>query len=233
MTLTAALTAGPVGPSDKIGNINRDLVMRTSREDGKLLKADEPSMPLDVVFSSTFNQPNANLQIWQSSTTISNLQYHYVFGAELSSPFTIHITDLPSSVPTPTQTYVAFDYFAIYSNVSNSGPQASTVDSKNPLVIPTSGAPGLKNTTVNFRYYVLAPQTAQCTLLGEFSKFITVSKQRITSISAISTGVTVFLTGAPSEKVDIWFVKSVSAVPNFIVLSTTLNQNGSGSVTCN
>lgn len=34
MALTAALTAGPVGPSDSIGHINRDLVMHTAREDG-------------------------------------------------------------------------------------------------------------------------------------------------------------------------------------------------------
>lgn len=34
MALTAALTAGPVGPSDSIGHIDRDLVMHTAREDG-------------------------------------------------------------------------------------------------------------------------------------------------------------------------------------------------------
>lgn len=139
-------------------------------------------MPLDVLFSSTFSSPSntANIQLWQSSTTISNLQYHYVFASKLPSPFTLHVSDLPNTPST--SNYVAFDYYAIYNNATNQGAQAASFTSSNPLVIPVSGGPGLKNATVEFKYYVVAPVTQGCTVLGEFSKFITVSKQRVQCI---------------------------------------------------
>jgi len=73
-TTIAALSAGPVGPSDMIGRLNKSThpsfsikllqerlnvlqyhiarIMQTCREDGLLLKPDRPATPLDAVFSS-------------------------------------------------------------------------------------------------------------------------------------------------------------------------------------
>ena len=42
------LTRGPVSPSDKIGLINRTLVMRTCTEDGTLLQPDAPIRAIDA-----------------------------------------------------------------------------------------------------------------------------------------------------------------------------------------
>jgi hypothetical protein len=48
--LLAALSAGPVGIGDQIGKTNRDIVMRTCREDGILIKPDVPIAAIDACF---------------------------------------------------------------------------------------------------------------------------------------------------------------------------------------
>lgn len=144
-----------------------------------MIKADTPAMPLDVLFSSTFSSPSgtSKIQLWESSTTISGNVYHYVFASQLTGPFTLKVTDLPGAYES--DKFVAFDYYAIYNNATN---QALALDATTPLVIPQSGGPGLPNATVSFRYYVMAPVAGPCVVLGEFSKFITVSKQRVQCI---------------------------------------------------
>lgn len=50
--LISNLSAGLVGPSDKIGAADKDLLMRTCRKDGLLLKPDRPATPIDLMFLS-------------------------------------------------------------------------------------------------------------------------------------------------------------------------------------
>ncbi|MHA1372232.1 MAG: hypothetical protein ACTSRA_21235, partial [Promethearchaeota archaeon] len=69
--LTAVLSGGPVAPSDKIGNENKELLMKTCRSDGLLLKPDKPATPIDYMFrehekyyiTMTFNKKPSGL-IW-------------------------------------------------------------------------------------------------------------------------------------------------------------------------
>src|SRR5262249_9521524 len=48
--LLAALSSGPVGIGDEIGCSDRDIIMRTCREDGVLVKPDVPIAALDRCF---------------------------------------------------------------------------------------------------------------------------------------------------------------------------------------
>ncbi|MFX0098308.1 MAG: hypothetical protein ACFFCS_01930 [Candidatus Hodarchaeota archaeon] len=48
--LAAALSAGPVAPSDKLGNEDVELLMKTCRSDGLLLKPDKPATVIDLMF---------------------------------------------------------------------------------------------------------------------------------------------------------------------------------------
>jgi hypothetical protein len=50
-TLVSSLIAGPVGPADAIGKLNRTRVMQACRADGTLLKPHAPAMNLDSTFS--------------------------------------------------------------------------------------------------------------------------------------------------------------------------------------
>lgn len=51
--LLAALSTGPVGIGDRIGCADRDLIMRTCREDGVLVKPDAPLAALDHCFRAS------------------------------------------------------------------------------------------------------------------------------------------------------------------------------------
>lgn len=55
----ATLSTGPVGPSDSLGHMNHDLVMRTCAADGLILKPDKPATPLDAVFEQGFANASA------------------------------------------------------------------------------------------------------------------------------------------------------------------------------
>ena len=46
-TYVAALSSGPMGPSDTVGHANRTLVLATCMSDGRLLKPSRPAFPLD------------------------------------------------------------------------------------------------------------------------------------------------------------------------------------------
>lgn len=43
----AALSAGPIGPGDRIGNSNKDILLKTCMPDGRLLKPGVPAMAID------------------------------------------------------------------------------------------------------------------------------------------------------------------------------------------
>ena len=49
-TYVAALSGGPVGPSDSVGGANKTLIMATCMADGRLLKPTRPAMSLDKSF---------------------------------------------------------------------------------------------------------------------------------------------------------------------------------------
>lgn len=49
-TYIAALSGGPVGPSDAVGGANKTLIMATCMADGRLLKPTRPAMSLDKSF---------------------------------------------------------------------------------------------------------------------------------------------------------------------------------------
>jgi hypothetical protein len=66
LTVQAILSGGPVAPSDKINHLNKEILMRTCRNDGVLLKPDKPATPIDLMFkkhatyyiTQTYNEKN-------------------------------------------------------------------------------------------------------------------------------------------------------------------------------
>jgi len=201
-TLVAALSAGPVGPSDAVGKINKDLVMKTCTASGLLLKADQPALPLDVAFSSTFSSA-ALLQVSGTFSQFGSNSWHYILAAELTAPFTITAADLGLAGVNS----VVYDYFKLTNRTANVMP----FDDTHPLQIAQASYDVNENAVdaVPFHYFVVAPVLSSgWILLGEIDKFVTLSHQRFSSIESTSTGVTVTLTGMPGETVLVGFVRS-------------------------
>ncbi|MFX0183662.1 MAG: hypothetical protein ACFE95_11320 [Candidatus Hodarchaeota archaeon] len=72
-TLVSILSAGLVGPADQIGFLNRELLMKTCRSDGVLLKPDRPATPIDLMF-----QCHSKYYIISTETQKGDLTWNYV-----------------------------------------------------------------------------------------------------------------------------------------------------------
>eukprot|EP01113_Clastostelium_recurvatum_P009751 TRINITY_DN1473_c0_g1_i3.p1 TRINITY_DN1473_c0_g1~~TRINITY_DN1473_c0_g1_i3.p1 ORF type:complete len:308 (-),score=82.29 TRINITY_DN1473_c0_g1_i3:96-1019(-) len=224
-TLVAVLTAGPIGPSDAVGHMDRDLVMHSCRQDGLLLKADHPAMPLDAVFVETFSSPSV-LQVLESSTFIDGVRVQYVMAAGLNESFTIKASDLPHA--SAASTFYVVDYFALFYNQSTSW--MSVVNASHPLVVPAAGYPEIG--LVPFHYYIFTEKSTGCSMLGELGKFITLSKQRVKGIHTDAQGMHVQLMGAPGEQVEFVFLKEGSGQVEVARVAQKLDNTGSGTITC-
>lgn len=75
--LLSAMSGGPVGIGDRIGRTNRDIVMRTCDDDGRLL---QPDVPIGLIDDCLFGSPARGERLaWATaSTTIGEATWTYV-----------------------------------------------------------------------------------------------------------------------------------------------------------
>jgi hypothetical protein len=211
-TLVAALSCGPVGPSDMIGSINKTRVMQTCRKDGLLLKPDRPALPVESIFIVQFTQEDTNLiQVWETFSAFDNgdLSWHYILAADLARPFLLTVADCQDlkgqsmifSFYDIANTLTLFDSthpFKIPAQKSTSGPSYTYTSPEYSLNEVESQDENKNNNNnkapphkVNFNYYVTAPILDNgWVVLGETSKFVTMSAQRITEVVTISNNAT-------------------------------------------
>lgn len=125
-TLVSSLLAGPVGPSDAIGWLNRTRVMQTCRDDGILLKPHHPAMNLDSTYTAALQSstPTTVLNadgiphVW-GTTMSANFSaaavpplHHLVLFANVSSPgYDVHLRELLRNEQQLMQSY---DVRAVY-----------------------------------------------------------------------------------------------------------------------
>ncbi|MBN2150177.1 MAG: hypothetical protein JW839_01900 [Candidatus Lokiarchaeota archaeon] len=76
--LAAALSGGPVAPSDKIGNEDVGLIMKTCRSDGLLLKPDKPATPVDLMFKQ-----HAKYYVTSTFSKKESFTWHYLHVSNL------------------------------------------------------------------------------------------------------------------------------------------------------
>eukprot|EP01047_Picozoa_sp_COSAG01_P027782 COSAG01_NODE_1845_length_9070_cov_16.651806_1_plen_809_part_00 len=116
-TLVSALLAGPVGPADAIGSLNRSRVMRSCRADGVLLKPHAPAMNLDSTFAQAISgdgrqtfiglesvwattmsanaSPSSPTQTGTAAAAAAPSAHHLLFFANISSSgYTVHTSEL-------------------------------------------------------------------------------------------------------------------------------------------
>ena len=181
--LVSALSCGAIGPSDKIGYVDKSLILKVCRADGLLLKPDKPATPLDKCFMP--DGPSGD--VWDTYVRLGGKQWHYLLVANQPMPCEITLADLGLA-----SSYVVLD--------SDSG-KLATFDATNHLVVGpmTSERP---DRVMPFRYFIMAPRDETgIAFLGEIDKFITVSRERFTAISTNSR--TVAFTGSPGEVVKL------------------------------
>jgi len=86
-TYVSALSGGPVGPGDSIGNTDKELIMKTCMPDGRLLKPEVPVMTIDSNFyTKAFDDDSLGVTgyVWRAYTTHNGLYYFNIFATSLS-----------------------------------------------------------------------------------------------------------------------------------------------------
>ena len=211
--------------------------MSYSMPDGRLLKTTHPAMSLDSTFlkralgtkgpdgqmTAAFTEVRMNSSVMYSHYSIALLlqvsrhSWYYVMAADLQEDYAMAITELPPTRNTFPQTYmkaVAFQYDVRTGKVLN----IQDVTSTSQITVSKCGKS-------DFKYMVIAPILPNgVALLGELSKFITVSETRFVDLDTSTELTSVSLFGVPSEKVTVTLYNTTSAA--YSMVDCVIDTNG-------
>ncbi|XP_072031491.1 uncharacterized protein [Amphiura filiformis] len=214
-SVVATLSTGPVGPGDMIGYANATLIMRSCNAEGKLLQPSRPAMTVTgSILALAFGNgtPKAlSGMIWSTYSEIpygmSKIVFGHVLVLEVGSVtmLTPSSADLGSNMMPPSMVY------------SDNDPLNSVAqfDEKVHLTLQPL-------TDRDFQLWHTTPimklRNNTVLILGELSKWVKVSPDRITDISLTQEALSLSMTGAANEKVTMAFMlnmKSMSVTCTF------------------
>ncbi|HUT52951.1 MAG TPA: hypothetical protein VM658_06140 [bacterium] len=186
--LIASLSGGPVGPSDRIGYSDRELIMRTCRDDGVLLKPDRPATPIDIMFLGNDNMALGGVKPWIISTESSHaigastyLSAFNIWPYRMGDP-SVSMADLGLD---PAQKYIIYNWKKRTASAAGKKIKFGRMPSNIAC------------------YYVIAPLLANgMAVIGEPDKFITLSRKRFQKIALEGGAVRIEMEGVPGEKVS-------------------------------
>jgi len=189
-TTVALFSGGPVGPSDRVGDWDVPLLLRTCTKDGRLLKPTYPAKSIDSTFQyRAFGADGPNGFVWDAISVISNYVFHHVLVVSLNESYNLLPNQLISVNRQVSPNSIAF--------LSGTPTTVFAFDASHPLPLKACGKS-------DFQLYHTTPILANgWALLGETGKLNPISDQRIGSITAASDGVTLVLHGTSAESVSI------------------------------
>lgn len=202
-SVVATLSTGPVGPSDMLDHANATLIMRSCNADGKLLQPSRPAMTLSgEILAGAFGGSSMNAVngiIWSTVSEIPFGQSHLVFGHILA----IEVDRV--TMLTPTSADFGIHMLAPSMAYSDADPMNSIThfDEKTPLMIPLMLA---KDFQLWHTTPIMKLKNSTVLLLGELSKWVPVSPDRIDDISLTPESLNIAMTGAAHEKVTMTFM---------------------------
>ncbi|XP_055954459.1 uncharacterized protein LOC126814885 [Patella vulgata] len=204
--VVSTLSTGPVGPSDKIGLSNVSLIMRCCNDDGLILKPSKPATAIDSqIYQSAFGTGGPVGELW---TTYSNIGFiearHFgiILAADIQNTFQL------------TPTLAGFGNITGYKIFSMDKPgQLTDFSDKSPVSITPACS------KIDFCLYYVSPvlkTSPEVVILGELSKWVPVSPQRVQEISQ-SDDIIITITGKQSESVTFSFsvdgvIRSINCV---------------------
>jgi hypothetical protein len=212
--LISNLSGGPVGPSDAIGAADRELLMRTCRKDGMLLKPDRPALPIDLMF---LEHHKPWIVTTQSANGIGETMYLAAFNVW------------------PLRT---FDLEVSFSDLGISGEYLLYNWREREFVTGSDKVVFGRMPKNDAFYYVLCPVLENgMALIGESEKFVTLSKKRFPSIKLEEGALKMEVQGEVGEPVDILVYSdqalevdgamvSKSSIPNVSKVSITIPDSG-------
>jgi hypothetical protein len=237
--LVSALSAGMVGPSDEIGELDRSILLRTCRSDGLLLKPDRPAVPIDAMlvdherpFTVHTRSERAHLGTWSYVAA-----FHLASEHEQRTPSdeifaSIAYDGQPLEAQLPFPAAVRDWRVDLERDLGAAGPavvydwRAGTAT----LVERAFEMPP-RAELYDHAYFVVAPILANgLALIGEPEKFVTLADRRFVSIAPRDGALDVELEGAPGERVTL-LAYDVAAGRLLEPVVATIESDGTARVT--
>jgi hypothetical protein len=197
--LLAALSAGPVGIGDRIGEADVDLIRRTCRADGVLVR---PDVPVAAIDRATFGAPvwTGELLVGSAYTQHAAGRWGYALTCNVSSDGTHHdgrvlLADLGEDRP-DSELVVLFDW------------RTGHVD-----VLERDGGYDVVLDAAGWDYRIVAPVFGDgLAVIGDPALYACAGDTRIAAVVADDDGVTVTVLGA-DERVRVvgWSAAPISA----------------------
>ena len=193
----ATLSTGPVYPGDKLGYTNVALLAMSHRADGLLLKPDRPAFTLDSSYVERVwgaaAGPDAR-QITHTYSAINERRWHVLLVAEESHGYQLQLSQIGAAA---SERYVTYSLH----NGTFSLPQLGEWTSSSPLTLEPQ-----TRSTKTFSTFWAAPVLSNgLAVLGDVSKWVPMSAQRIVAMTEWDIGVSLQLSGDASEKVSITY----------------------------
>eukprot|EP00756_Hemistasia_phaeocysticola_P006011 Hpha_TRINITY_DN13618_c0_g1::TRINITY_DN13618_c0_g1_i1::g.122626::m.122626 len=215
--LASTLTNGPVAPSDAVNASDAALVMRCCDTTGRLLSADKPAMEIDAHFLYAATGKGVDGNLWTTHSTVSGTRSSYALGVNLKSEYNLTLKELGFAKGSRV--------FAVETNASQT------------VTLVTDDAPlqFRKSDKADFQYFVAveAPSPGSFAFLGEPDKWVSVSQQRFSGLTATS----VDIQGGAGEKVGVRWANSDGVVTSGVCQLSTAGKGSatlkSGAVHCN
>jgi len=184
--LLSALSAGPVGIGDRVGRTERDLVLRTCRADGVLVKPDAPLAALDRCFRAHPVVAHVPLVAATHSAHAAG-RWTYLVAMHASNEkqrmaFRVPLSDLGDDAPFAPM--LAYDW------------RRGAMERVEPR-----GGFDLALDALDWDYRVLVPiLPGEIAIVGDTSLYTTAGDKRIASVRAVEGGVAFDVLGAPGEE---------------------------------
>jgi hypothetical protein len=187
--LLAALSTGPVGIGDRIGGADRDLVLRTCREDGVLIKPDAPLAALDHCFRAhPYLEPR--LLLGETSSTHAARRWVYLVALHASrtrEPIRERVALAQLGALQPTGPVLAYDWRR--GHWTRHQPD---------------GGWEVELAWQDWDLRILCPLLpGERALFGDVGKYATVGDRRIAAVDASADGLSFDVLGAPHTAVEI------------------------------
>ena len=155
------------------------------------------------------------------------MTWYYILGADVSSDYSMPLTDLPPSHSLKPMT--AFPQsIAVQYDISGAVSKPVMISGKtdpSEVMLPIS-----KCSTTDFQYWLIAPvlPKVQMALLGDLSKVVSMSEQRVLTVIEFGTTYVVKLRGVPGEKVTMTTMGYTTG--KMAAFPATIGQDGVGTI---
>lgn len=167
--LIQILTAGIVAPSDRMDNVDRDVLMHTCRNDGFLLKPDRAITANDLMFTK-----HAKYYICDTWTIKNGLTWSYFVILNLWPRRVKDREIIFGELGVKNEDFILYDYFT-----------------KDVLLFKKSEILNIKLKNMEYKYYILAPILSNgMALIGNPEKFVSCSNKQFPMINATGNSLT-------------------------------------------